>query len=72
MTQKVKKKKRKINKVNLWAMILSIAAVLAMIAVVVGVIFIFVMLRNKPTLNISDFDQTESSIIYDVSGEEIA
>ena len=72
MSQKVKKKKRKINKLNLWALILSIAAVLAMIAFVAGVAVIMILLKNKPTLNVSDFDQTESSIIYDSSGDEIA
>ena len=67
-----KKKRRKINKVNLWAMIVSIVAVLAMIVLIIGIVIILTMLRNKPTLNLSDFDQTESSIIYDSSGDEIA
>ena len=71
MTRKVKKK-RKINKLNLWALIVSVIAGLGLIMLVVGIIMIASLLSNKPTLNINDFDQAESSIIYDVAGDEIA
>ena len=66
------KKKKKINKVNLWATIVSVVAAIGLIGLVVGVIVIFTLLQNKPTLNVSDFDQQESSIVYDSRGEEIA
>ena len=66
------KKKKKINKVNLWATIVSVVAAIGLIGLVVGVIVIFTLLQNKPTLNVSDFDQQESSVIYDSNGEEIA
>ena len=71
MSNKVKKKK-KINKVNLWATIVSIIAVIGLIGLIGGIAVIATLLRNKPTLNVSDFDQQESSIVYDSRGEEIA
>ena len=71
MTRKVKKK-RKINKLNLWALIVSVIAGLGLIVLIASIVFIASMLSNKPTLNINDFDQTESSIVYDMSGDEIA
>ena len=71
MSNKVKKKK-KINKVNLWATIVSIVAVIGLIGLIGGIVVIATLLRNKPTLNVSDFDQQESSIVYDSRGEEIA
>lgn len=70
MKQKVKK--RKINKTKLWAIIVSSIAVLAFICMLVGVGIIASLLKDKPTLNIQDFEQTESSIVYDVEGNEIA
>ncbi|MCR4633999.1 MAG: transglycosylase domain-containing protein [Erysipelotrichaceae bacterium] len=71
MSNKVKKKK-KINKVNLWATIVSIVAVIGLIGLIGGIAVIAALLRNKPILNVSDFDQQESSIVYDSRGEEIA
>lgn len=71
MTGKVKKKK-KINRVNLWATIVSIVAVIGLVGLVAGIILIATLLSNKPVLNVSDFDQQESSIVYDSRGEEIA
>lgn len=71
MTKKVKNK-RKLNKMNLWALIVSVVAIFALIGLIAGIALIATMLRNKPTLNIADFDQTESSVIYDNKGEEIA
>ncbi len=66
------KKKRKINKVNLWATLVSIVAMIGLVGLVAGIAVIAVLLKNKPTLNVSDFDQQESSIVYDGQGEEIA
>ena len=66
------KKKRKINKVNVFALIVSIAACLALIAVAIGLVVIVSMLKDKPTLLVSDFTNSESSIVYDYRGAEIA
>ena len=66
------KKKRKINKVNVFALIVSIAACLALIAVAIGLVVIVSMLKDKPTLLVSDFTNSESSIVYDYQGAEIA
>ena len=66
------KKKRKINKTNLWAIIISCIAIIGLLGLVVALIVIGGLLSNKPTLNMSDFDQAESSVIYDNKGDEIA
>ena len=71
MTNKIKKK-RKINAVNLWAIIISMITIVGLVGLVGGIALIISMLSNKPTLNPSDFDQSESSIVYDSKGEEIA
>ena len=68
---KLKKKKKKTNKVSVWATIVSIIAVMGLVAVVVGLIVIILLLKNKPTLNIKDFDSQESSVVYDAYGNEI-
>ena len=67
-----KKAKRKINAVNLWAVIVSMVAVMAMIGLILGIVFLMLMLKDKPNLNMADFEQAESSVIYDSRGEEIA
>ncbi|MBQ2582590.1 MAG: transglycosylase domain-containing protein [Erysipelotrichaceae bacterium] len=69
---KKQKTKRKANAVDIWATIISVVAVLALIGVIAGIGVIFMLLQNKPALNLSDFDQAESSVIYDSKGEEIA
>lgn len=66
------KKKRKVNKLNMWAVILSCLAALALVGVCIGLGVIMVMLKDKPTLNLSDFDPQESSIVYDSKGDVIA
>ena len=67
-----KKKKKKINKVNLFAIIVSIIACLALIVIAIGLVFLVSLLKDKPTLLISDFTNSESSIIYDYEGNEVA
>ena len=71
MTSQVKKK-RKISRVNVWAAIVSIIAALGLIGLIAGLVLITTLLRNKPTLNVADFEQAESSVVYDSQGEEIA
>ncbi len=66
------KTKGKMNKVNLWAIIVSIIAMFALICIVIGVIVLATMLKDKPDLNLSDFDSQESSIIYDQDNNKIA
>ena len=66
------KPKRKINKTNLWAIIVSCFAVLALLCLIAGIAVIASLLQDKPTLNLQDFEQQESSIVYDQNGEEIA
>ena len=72
MSIKKVKKKKKINKTNLWAVIVSIFAMLAFICLLVGVLVLSSLLRDRPTLNLQDFEQQESSVIYDQKGEEVA
>ncbi len=66
------KKKRKINKVNVWAAIITFIAAIGLIGLIAGAGVILYLLRDKPTLNVTDFDQAESSVIYDSQGEIIA
>ena len=70
MSEKIKK--RKVNKTNVWAIIISLIAIFALICVIVGILLIGTLLKDKPTLDIKDFEQQESSIIFDDQGEEIA
>ena len=72
MASQTKKKKKNINKVNVWAAIVSIIAALGLIGLIAGIGLIATLLRNKPTLNVADFEQAESSVVYDSQGEEIA
>ena len=69
---KPKKQKRKINKLNLWAIIVSCVAVFAFICLLIGTIVIYNLIKDRPTLNLEDFEQTESSVIYDCNDEEVA
>lgn len=68
---KIKKKKKKVDKISIWATIVSIITVLGLVAVVIGLIVIILLLKNKPTLNIKDFDAPESSVVYSADGQEI-
>ena len=69
---KQKVKKRKINATNVWAIIVSCITALVFIGLIVGVIVITSLLKDRPTLNLADFEQVESSVIYDNKGEEIS
>ena len=66
------KVKRKINKVNLWAVIISCVAIIGLICLTVGLIVIVGMLKSKPELDVSEFTNSESSVIYDEDGNQIA
>ena len=68
---KLKKKKKKADKLSIWATIVSIIAVLGLVAIVIGLVVLILLLKNKPTLNIKDFDSQESSVVYDTNGNEI-
>lgn len=67
-----KKKKKKINKTNVFALIISIIACIGLIALALGMVLIATFLKDKPNLSISDFTNSESSIVYDYEGNEIA
>lgn len=69
---KPKKQKRKINKLNLWAIIVSSIAIFAFICLLFGSVVILNLLKNKPIMDLQDFEQSESSIIYDDKEHEIA
>lgn len=70
--KKIKQPKRNINKLNMWALIVSGIAMFAFVCIIVGILVIAVMLKDKPSLDLKDFEQSESSIIYDNNGEEVA
>lgn len=69
---KPKKQKRKINKVNLWAIIISSIIVFAFVCLLVGILVIVSLLKDRPILDLQDFEQSESSIIYDDKDVPIA
>ncbi len=69
---KPKKAKRKINKVNLWAVIVSCIVIIGLVCVTIGLVVIVGMLKSKPELDVSEFTNSESSVIYDEDGNQIA
>ncbi len=69
---KTKKPKKKINKVNLWATIIASIACIGLFCLIIGLVLIVGMLKDKPTLDISKFTNTESSVVYDQDGNMIA
>ena len=66
------KVKRKLNKVNLWAVIVSCVAIIGLVCLTIGLIVIVGMLKSKPELDVSEFTNSESSVIYDEDGNQIA
>ena len=66
------KKKRKISKQNLITIIVASFSIIFLLCLVAGISVIIILLMDKPDLNLADFEQTESSTIYDQKGEEIA
>ena len=70
--KKQKVKKRKLSKTSIWAVVVSAIALLAFTCLIVGIIVIATLLSDKPTLNLQDFEQIESSVIYDHEENEIA
>lgn len=71
-TKTKQKKKRKVSSTTVWSIVISIIAGLGVIGFVLGVGLIMILLNGKPVLDVQDFEQQESSIIYDKEGEEIA
>jgi len=66
------KKKRKVNKVSVAAVIVSIICILELLAMIAACLFANKMLEDKPTFNIDDFENSESSKIYDSEDNIIA
>ena len=72
ITNKKVKPKRKVNATRVWALIVSGLLILAFIGLLSGVFVIYKLLQDKPVLNAADFEQVESSVVYDSRGEAIA
>ena len=72
MSIKKVKPKRKISATRIWAIIVSGMLVLAIIGLCAGVFVIYKLLQDKPVLNPADFEQVESSVVYDSKGEAVA
>ena len=75
MTKKTtvsKKKKRKINKLHIWAVIVSVICIFEICGLIGGGIFAISMLKDKPDFDINDFQNQQSSEIYDAKGNVIA
>ena len=71
-TNKKIRKKRKFSLVNFLSVIVSIAVVLMLVAGSIGIYLINDMLKSKPTLNVNDFESSQSTQIFDENGELIA
>ena len=71
MQKKEKKAKRKVNKTNFAAIVVSIVALVGVIVLCIGVGAIIVLLKDKPTLDLNDFNPQESSIVYDRNDNQI-
>ncbi|MDO4500046.1 MAG: transglycosylase domain-containing protein [Erysipelotrichaceae bacterium] len=69
---KKKKTKKSINTVNVLAIIVSIIAILGLIGAATGLFIMTDMLKTKPELKVSDFNNSESSIVYDQDGNVVA
>jgi len=63
---------RQINRRNLWTLILVILVCLEMIVAACGIVIMNSMLKDKPTIALTDFYTAESSHIFDKNGSEIA
>ena len=71
MQLKEKKAKRKVNKVNVAAIIVSIIALLGLLCLCAGIGTIIYLLKDKPKLDLADFNSAESSIVYDNKDNQI-
>ncbi|MDO4198601.1 MAG: transglycosylase domain-containing protein [Erysipelotrichaceae bacterium] len=72
MSIKKTKPKKNVNKLQVWSVIISVIATFAIICLIIGITAILILLKDKPTINADDFQQQESSIVYDMNGDEIA
>ena len=71
MQLKEKKAKRKINKTSVAAIIVSVITLLGLTCVCAGIGVIIYLLRDKPDLNLNDFNSVESTIVYDNEDNQI-
>lgn len=71
MQKKIKKAKRKVNKTNVAAIIVSVIALLGIVCLCAGLGVILSLLKDKPKLDINDFNPQESSIVYDRNDNQI-
>ena len=67
-----KKPKKKKDKVTIFAWIVSIIVILGIICGSLGVYMLYNMIKERPELDIYDFQNSESSIVYDRNGNVVA
>lgn len=70
--KKQKKPKKPINKVNLAASIVCVIAFIGLIGMCCGIGLIAYLIKDKPELDMAEFNNQESSIVYDANGNVIA
>lgn len=70
--RKVKKVKEKTDWVAWFAGFISVIVILGIIAAGIGTTILLKMLEDRPELDILDFNNSESSIVYDRNGNVIA
>ena len=71
-TNSKKLDKKKKDKTKIWAIITGVIASFFVIGVIVSGLFINFLLEGKPELDLSVFNSSQSSIIYDADGNVIA
>ena len=67
-----KPKTKKYDKLTISAIVVSGIAILGLVCLCIGLGVIVVMMTDRPTLNLSDFETQESSIIYDQDENVVA
>ncbi|MBR2551487.1 MAG: transglycosylase domain-containing protein [Erysipelotrichaceae bacterium] len=70
--KKTQKSKRKVNKLNVAAIIVSVICLIEVLGILASSLFLLNNLKDKPELSIDDFQNQESSIVYDAHGDVIA
>ena len=70
--KKTQKSKRRVNKLNVAAIIVSVICLIEVLGILASSLFLLNNLKDKPELSIDDFQNQESSIVYDVHGDVIA
>ena len=65
-------KKKKTNKLNRVSLVVTIIAMVMLVGILLGSVGFLFLLKDKPDLNIDDFNPSESTIILDKNDNQVA